>query len=94
MPVSFVAQVVGTLTNLVFVFAASWAFFKAYDLVFGMRVAPEVEIEGLDIPEMGALAYPDFSLVPSHSGGISSASQMSTANRESAFGTAKKPQTV
>ncbi|MCX5735023.1 MAG: ammonium transporter [candidate division NC10 bacterium] len=90
----FVAQAIGTLTNLVFVFAASWAFFKTYDLVFGMRVAPEIEIERLDIPEMGALAYPDFSLVPSHSGGISSGSQMSTANREPAFGTAKKPQTV
>jgi ammonium transporter, Amt family len=89
-----VAQVVGTLTNFVFVFAASWAFFKLCDMVMGLRVAPEVEIEGLDIPEMGALAYPDFSLVPSHSGGISSASQMSTANREPAFGTAKKPQTV
>jgi hypothetical protein len=35
-----------------------------------MRVAPEVEIEGLDLPEMGALAYPDFSLVPSHSVGF------------------------
>ncbi len=59
-----------------------------------MRVAPEVEIEGLDIPEMGALAYPDFSLVPSHSGGISSGSQMSTVNREPAFGAAKKTQIV
>jgi Amt family ammonium transporter len=31
----------------------------------GLRVSAEVELEGLDIPEMGALAYPDFVLVPS-----------------------------
>jgi Amt family ammonium transporter len=62
------AQMIGPLTNLVFIFGASWLFFKALDMVMGLRVAPEVEIEGLDLPEMGALAYPDFSLVPSHSG--------------------------
>ena len=89
----FVAQVVGTLTNLVFVFAASWAFFKVCDMVMGLRVAPEVEIEGLDIPEMGTLAYPDFSLVPSHSGGALS-SQMPSAKMEPAFSASKKPQTA
>ena len=30
----------------------------------GNRVSAEVELEGLDIPEMGALAYPDFVLGP------------------------------
>ncbi len=64
-----VAQIIGPVTNLVFIFGASWLFFKVCDMVMGMRVTPEVEIEGLDLPEMGALAYPDFSLVPSHSGG-------------------------
>jgi ammonium transporter, Amt family len=89
----FAAQVVGTLTNVVFVFAASWAFFKVCDMVMGLRVAPEIEIEGLDIPEMGALAYPDFSLVPSHSSGILS-SQISSMKAETGFATAKKPQTA
>ena len=28
----------------------------------GQRVSAEAELEGLDIPEMGALAYPDFVL--------------------------------
>jgi len=64
----FIAQLIGPLANVVFVFGASWLFFKALDAVMGLRVAPEAEIEGLDIPEMGALAYPDFSLIPSHSG--------------------------
>ena len=60
----FVAQCVGTLTCFVFVFASFFVFFKVVDAVIGNRVAPEVELEGLDIPEMGALAYPDFVLGP------------------------------
>jgi Amt family ammonium transporter len=89
----FAAQVIGTATNFVFIFAASWVFFKLCDMVMGLRVSPEAELEGLDLPEMGALAYPDFSLVPSHSGGMlpEAASAMRTAPE---FVGAKKPQTV
>src|SRR5258708_28476 len=54
----FVAQVIGAITCLVYVFGISWLFFKAYDILFGMRVSPQVELAGLDTPEMGALAYP------------------------------------
>ncbi len=32
----------------------------------GIRVSAETEIEGLDIPEVGALAYPDFTVLPAH----------------------------
>jgi Amt family ammonium transporter len=78
-PGQLLAQAIGTATNLVFVFTVSWAFFKACDLAMGLRVAPEVETEGLDIPEMGALAYPDFSLVPSHSGGTSQTSRLAVS---------------
>ena len=59
-PSQFVAQVVGTLTNFGFIFAASWVFFKAVDAVMGMRVSAEVELEGLDVPEMGAHGYPEI----------------------------------
>jgi Amt family ammonium transporter len=55
-----VAQTVGTLTNVVFVFAASWAFFKVLHAVVGLRVSPEIELEGLDVPEMGAHGYPEI----------------------------------
>jgi len=34
----------------------------ATDAVMGQRVSAQVELEGLDIPEMGAVAYPDFVL--------------------------------
>ena len=60
----FAAQCVGTLTCGVFVFTSFFIFFKIVDVLMGNRVSAEVEIEGLDIPEMGALAYPDFVLGP------------------------------
>ena len=56
----FAAQIIGTITCFAFIFSASWVFFKAYDVVFGMRVSPEVEMEGLDVPEMGAHGYPEI----------------------------------
>jgi Amt family ammonium transporter len=60
----FVAQCIGTLTCFVFVFAAFYGFFKLVDVLIGNRVSAEAELEGLDIPEMGALGYPDFVLDP------------------------------
>jgi Amt family ammonium transporter len=59
-----VAQTIGVTTNIVFVFAMFFVFFKVVEAVMGNRVSAEVEIGGLDIPEMGALAYPDFVLGP------------------------------
>jgi Amt family ammonium transporter len=56
----FVAQIVGTVTCFVFIFMISWAFFKALDAVIGMRVSPEEELEGLDVPEMGTHGYPEI----------------------------------
>ena len=54
------AQVVGTVTCFVWVFVCFFVFFKIVDAVLGNRVSAEIELEGLDTPEMGALAYPDF----------------------------------
>jgi Amt family ammonium transporter len=56
----FIAQCIGTLTNVVFVFALSYLVFKVIDLVIGMRVTPEIEYEGLDHHEVAVEAYPDF----------------------------------
>jgi Amt family ammonium transporter len=69
------AQAVGTLTCFVFVFVMFFAFFKIVDALMGNRVSAEAELEGLDIPEMGASAYPDFVLGPGTPlGGSASAS--------------------
>jgi Amt family ammonium transporter len=53
----FAAQLIGAGVAFVWAFGVAWLFFKAYDMTFGMRVPPEVELAGLDIPEMGALGY-------------------------------------
>jgi ammonium transporter, Amt family len=63
----FVAQSIGTLVCLVFVFVMFYVFFKVLDKVIGNRVSAETEIVGLDLPEMGALAYPEFPLTTSTS---------------------------
>jgi Amt family ammonium transporter len=60
----FLAECIGTLTCFVFVFVSFYLFFKLVEVTMGNRVSASVELEGLDIPEMGALAYPDFVLGP------------------------------
>ncbi|HEY7055288.1 MAG TPA: ammonium transporter, partial [Vicinamibacterales bacterium] len=67
-PSQFVAQVIGTLTCFVFVFATFYVFFKLVDALIGNRVSAEVELAGLDLPEMGVLGYPDFVLTPGPEG--------------------------
>jgi Amt family ammonium transporter len=60
----FLAQCIGTLTCFVFVFVTMYVFFKVLDAVIGNRVSAETELGGLDLPEMGALAYPEFEISP------------------------------
>ncbi len=59
------AQLIALAVLLVWGFGVSYVFFKVLDRVWGLRVAPEDELEGVDIPEMGVLAYPDQPLVRS-----------------------------
>jgi Amt family ammonium transporter len=59
-----VAQLMGVATLVGLVFTASFVINLAIDAVVGQRVAPKVEMEGLDLPEMGALGYPEFALKP------------------------------
>ena len=58
----FGAQVVGTLTCIVFVGAFALLWFKLAKWITPMRTNVEEELQGLDIPEMGAEAYPDYQL--------------------------------
>jgi Amt family ammonium transporter len=57
-----VAELIGVATCFAFVFGAFYVFFKVQDKLMGIRVSPETEMEGLDLPEMGAFAYPEFTL--------------------------------
>ncbi len=66
----FMAELVGVLTCFLFVFVSFYVFFKVIDAIMGNRVSAETELQGLDLPEMGALAYPEFGISPgSGSGG-------------------------
>jgi len=68
-PKQFLAEATGVLTCVVFVFGSFYLFFKALDAIMKIRVPAEVELAGLDLPEMGALAYPDFQVLSSPPGG-------------------------
>jgi Amt family ammonium transporter len=59
-----VAQLIGVATLLGFVFTMSFVLNAILEVVWGHRVSAKVELEGLDIPEMGALGYPEFVLKP------------------------------
>jgi len=62
----FMAQIIGVMTNFVFVFAAFYIYFKIANVFIPMRVSAEVEQEGLDLHEVGVIAYPDFNLNKTH----------------------------
>jgi Amt family ammonium transporter len=68
-PKQFLAECIGTATCFVFVFASMWVFFKLVDVIIGNRVSAEIELAGLDLSEVGALAYPEFVLSPGSSVG-------------------------
>jgi len=54
----FIAEVIGVLTNIIFVGLSGWLLFSFLGLIFkGNRVSPEVELYGLDLPEMGMDGY-------------------------------------
>lgn len=57
-----VAQLIGVATLLGFVFTLSFIFAFIIDLLVGQRTSAKSELEGLDLPEMGAMAYPEFEL--------------------------------
>jgi ammonium transporter, Amt family len=57
-----VAQLIGVATLVGFVFTLSFAVNLVVDAVVGQRVSAKAELEGLDLPEMGQLGYPEFEL--------------------------------
>jgi Amt family ammonium transporter len=54
------AQLVGISTLLGAVFTLSFAINMVLEYFIGHRVSAETELNGLDIPEMGQLGYPEF----------------------------------
>jgi len=58
---SFGTQLLGTVSICVFTFIVSYVAWLLLDMLMGVRVSEESEIEGLDKTELGIEAYPDFS---------------------------------
>ena len=62
----FLAQLLGVVVLCTVMFGVAYSFFKIQDRVSkamgkgGIRSKEQDELDGLDLPEMGVLAYPDF----------------------------------
>ena len=69
-----VAQLIGIVTLVGAIFTLAYVINWMIDMVVGQRVSAKVELAGLDIPEMGALCYPDFQLKASDYGASSTGS--------------------
>ena len=59
-PGQFLAELIGAAVCFVFVFAVMYAFFKVSNRVYHMRPAERVEVDGLDLPEMGIKGYEEI----------------------------------
>lgn len=57
-----IAQLLDAAVVAAFGFVMAYVWFKISNLITPIRVSPEVETQGLDSPEMGALGYPDFTV--------------------------------
>jgi Amt family ammonium transporter len=66
------AQLLGLVVLVLWAGGGSWIFLRTLDWFIPMRVLPEVELEGLDIPETGLISYPDFQITSPHTGRLSS----------------------
>jgi Amt family ammonium transporter len=58
----FWAELVGVVTCFVTLAVLSLIVYKVVEAIVGNRVDKEIEIDGLDIPEMGILGYNGFSM--------------------------------
>jgi Amt family ammonium transporter len=74
-----VAQLIGVATLLGCIFPLTYGINWVIDVVIGQRVSAADELEGLDIPEMGALCYPEFVIKPDTIG-MSTGTPASTAS--------------
>lgn len=57
-----VAQLMGVSALIGVIFCISMVLYLVVDVLVGQRSSAKSELQGLDLPEMGALAYPEFEL--------------------------------
>jgi Amt family ammonium transporter len=56
------AQLLDAAVVAIFGFVMAYVWFKLSNFITPIRVTKEVEMEGLDAPEMGVLGYPEFTV--------------------------------
>lgn len=56
----FLVQLGGATLCAIYAFGLTYIVFRTVNALSSMRVSRETELEGLDIPQFGMLAYPDF----------------------------------
>ena len=56
------AQAFHVVVGFIWAWGVTWLIFKVAKNFMQIRVSPEVEIQGLDVPEFGVQCYPDFVL--------------------------------
>lgn len=56
------AQLIGMAVCAFWAFGTGWVFFKVQSKFMKLRPSAEDELQGLDVPELGVEAYPDFEL--------------------------------
>jgi len=59
------AQAAHVVLGFIWAFGITWVIFKIAKQFLKLRVSPQVELEGLDMAEFGAVCYPDFVLAQS-----------------------------
>jgi Amt family ammonium transporter len=63
----FVCQLLGATLCALWAFGATYGVFSVVNKIKSMRVTPEVELEGLDVPEFGMSAYPEDAVLTARS---------------------------
>ena len=84
-PHQFLVQLIGASVCAIWGLGSTLVVFKTVNAIKSMRVSPEVELEGLDVPEFGSLCYPDD---------IITAPDAATGIQTGISGAAKTTQTV
>jgi Amt family ammonium transporter len=55
-----ITQLIGIVAIGIWAFVTIFIVFKVTDVIIGIRVSPQEELEGLDITEHGTISYPEF----------------------------------
>jgi Amt family ammonium transporter len=66
----FVAQLFHLFVGFAWAWGITYVIFSIAKRYMAIRVTPEAEIEGLDVPEFGVLCYPDFQMHQAPSGHV------------------------